>query len=289
MKKLLSIIISTKDKNPDVLKRTILSIVSQDFSGLLEIIIIDQNQDKRMESVCREISSLDIIYQSSDQIGLSNGRNLGFGLSSGDWLLFFDDDAVFGEGALKNIKNELEIKRSEKIIYYGKILNLEDNKNYLTRHAHGNRIGYLNFDGVCSIGLLFNRLVIEAVGLFDKNFGVGAKYGAGEESDMILRAIDKQIEILSLPNFAVSHPRALLQKGKAATYGFGLGVLYRKHIFDSFRSFICLSVKLILEVVGRLVLSSANLFIHLDKTFYHVQYVVGFLKGLFSYESINRQ
>ncbi|EOO0082080.1 glycosyltransferase family 2 protein, partial [Escherichia coli] len=59
-----------------------------------------------------------------------------------------------------------------------------------------------------SFTLFFRREVINAVGRFDQNMGVGAgtNYGAGEESDFVVRALSLGFKGLYYPDYYVLHP-----------------------------------------------------------------------------------
>lgn len=278
---LISIIISTRDKPWDLLSRTldsILSSASKDF----EIIVVDQNFGGDIRPGIRsDPKYAGIVYINSDDIGLSKGRNSGIKRAKGNWLLFFDDDAIMPSDTLSTISSALYERADEPMIYYGEILTLETNRPYLKKSlTMGSRIGLLNFDSVCSIALLFNARVMLETGLFDERLGAGAEYGAGEESDIILRALKHGFRIERLDGFRVYHREAgTSDLSRRESYGMGAGALYKKHIFSSPRFFSALFSRLILELSLRALLilrytASADL------RQYHLNYMRGFIKGL---------
>ena len=283
----LSIIISTKNTAPALLATTLESLVTAVEDS--EIIVVDQNPDHRMRLVAEKFAvqknNCDIQYLPSATVGLSRGRNVGFQASRGTWLLFFDDDAIFSQETFLSIKDILQQEMSKKIIYYGKVLNSEDNKPYITRSSIGTKkLSFFNFDTVCSIGLLFNRNVIEEIGFFDERFGVGSNFGAGEEADMILRSLSKSIPILYLPEFIVHHPKTQSQPGKAFLYGKGLGALYRKHMSLPVIKLITLLLKFFIEIGIRLAAGIVFLIgLKPYKMRYHFQYLKGFIQGFLLY------
>jgi hypothetical protein len=109
--------------------------------------------------------------------------------------LFFDDDAVFKIDVLTLIKTRLLQDQDKQIIYYGTVLNFEDDTPYITRsRATTEQLGFFNFDTVCSIGLLFNREVLEEIGFFAEDFGVGILKAAVSwltKGQKVLRAYDE--------------------------------------------------------------------------------------------------
>lgn len=286
----LSIIISTKCKEPVILKRALLSILEGKFMWI-EIIIIDQNHDRRMESLVLELQGLfptaEMRYKNVQQTGLSRGRNYGYAMAKGEWFIYFDDDAVFTVQVLQAINTILEEKENNEnpLVFYGSVLALEDGSNYLRRAIITKRIGFLNFDSVCSIGLLINKKAMEVAGLFDEQFGVGSIFGAGEESDLVLRLLEKKVPIVYSHSIQVYHPKAVANSDKSYSYGFGLGALYRKHLGFSVLSSACLIFKLWTECAIRLFL---YFFFTISNkkglATVHINYLKGFFKGFVQYE-----
>ncbi len=285
MNKLISFIISTRGKKWETLEKAVVSIVSESQVDL-EIIIVDQNDDEELKRHLVENGNFGgrVVYFKMEDVGLSKGRNQGVKLCSGEWIVFFDDDAVLEPGALTMTKNTLLQTKNDVIVYYGNILNLENDRNYLRRGVRSQDLNLFNFDGACSIGMIFNRQVIKQVGDFDEMFGVGGKYGAGEESDYLIRVLDKGFKIKYLKDFTVRHPRSPVDINKAQNYGYGLGAMYAKHV--NFTSHLVLLLKFLGEIFGRLFFS---VFYCLgrdkNRAMFHRQYLKSFLKGYRDYVS----
>lgn len=287
---MLSIIVSTRGNRIRELKRLFLSLRKINRGDNLEFILVDQNEKNQslktlLDSFQKRLK-LRTIYVKDGGIGLSRGRNIGIKKAKGDWFMFLDDDAV-----IDNFSQEdfliLEKNKLKKIIYYGNVLNLENRKSYIKRRILTRKVHLWNFDSICSIGLLFSRKAIEEIGFFDEDFGAGSKFGAAEESDMLIRALKKGVEINYLKNLIVLHPEAKISIEKKYSYGYGIGALYRKHIFDSFPTLLCLGFKFILEIKLRLL--AAIFFFFRSKKQHakaHLQYLKGFLKGFTSYHKI---
>ena len=283
---LISIIISTRDKPWGILSRTLDSILtstSQDF----EIVLVDQNIISTIKPEIRgNTKYADVIYINSDDIGLSKGRNSGIKRAKGSWLLFFDDDAIMPADTLTTISPALYQQKDEPMIYFGDIRTLETGRPYLKKSiTMGSRIGLLNFDSVCSIALLFNSRVILETGLFDETLGAGAEYGAGEESDIILRALKHRFSIEKLDGFTVYHPQpTTTDLSRRESYGMGTGALYKKHIFSSPRFFASLSLKFTTELLLRSLLILRHI-TSPDLKEYHYRYMQGCIRGFVQYKN----
>ena len=283
---LISIIISTRGKPWTTLSSTLDSILSSSFRDF-EIIVVDQNTVSPIKPAVRsDPKYADIIYINSDDIGLSRGRNSGIKRARGSWLLFFDDDAIMPADTLTAISPALYQQKDEPMIYFGDIRTLETDRSYLKKSAAiGSRIGLLNFDCVCSIALLFNSKVILETGLFDEALGAGAEYGAGEESDIILRALKHRFSIEKLDGFTVYHPQpTTTDLSRRESYGMGTGALYKKHIFSSPRFFASLSLKFTTELLLRSLLILRHI-TSPDLKEYHYRYMQGCITGFLKYKN----
>ena len=281
----ISIIISTRGTVYSVLKKTIFSIIDSDLENY-EIIIIDQNKSDEIKNFVLGIDKQKIsvkrntlIYIKSGETGLSRGRNLGQEKATGEWILFFDDDIIIPKRFSEKFVPIL--KKTKEMAFYGNVLNIENKMPYIKGAIRTKYIHLFNFDTVCSIGLIFNRKIFEIIGGFDINFGVGSKFGAGEESDIIIRILQKGLKISYLKSFNVFHRVSKINLKKKNSYGYGVGALYRKHIFDSPCCFLVLGIKFIGEIILRTLLSIIFIFIDLLKAKNHFNYLKGYIKGFF--------
>lgn len=280
---LISIIVPTRNKPWETVSKSIDSIFAANFKNS-EVILIDQNNNKEIKlGIKREEKYGKVLYLESEEVGLSRARNLGINHSSGEWFLILDDDIILDKDFFKRVKKKLTEKTGEEIVFYGKVLNLEDRSPYIKRSIKTPCLHLWNFDSVCSAGLIFNRRVIEKVGYFDEDFGVGSIFGAGEEGDIIIRALKKGIRIKYLKGLIVYHPKGKIDLQKKYSYGFGIGALYKKHVFGSSKCFLVLGAKLALEVLARIILGIFLLCIGSRKSRLHLNYLRGFTDGYSSY------
>lgn len=290
---LISLIISTKSRSPESLEPTLFSLVKTGFSNA-EVIIVDQNDDKRMESLVSSCNSksigLTFVYISAPGTGLSRGRNTGARSAKGEWLWFFDDDAKLDPGLAAELESTLTENIGKELVYYGRVLTDPDRRNYLSRAIITPRLHAWNFDSVSSIALIFSRAAWNRVGSFNENFGVGARYGAGEESDVVIRLMNVGVPIVYVNKLIALHPAAEVDPEKAGRYGEGLGALYRATMFQSLSWFIVFFLKIVVEFVGRLLLSLVNVLEEdRGRIKAHLSYMRGFITGFRAYESTHRQ
>jgi GT2 family glycosyltransferase len=107
---------------------------------------------------------------------------------------------------------------------------------FLERPARISRKNYLKCGNSASI--FYRREVFADIGRFDIRLGVnsGTEFQSGEESDILLRALDAGLTAQFFPDLRVYHGQvdsALTNAhiNRAKTYGLGFGALLRKHRF----------------------------------------------------------
>lgn len=182
------------------------SLVRQNYKKF-EVILIDQNQDDRLYCLIDKFSkSLSIVYVKSD-IGLSLARNVGISYASGDVISFPDDDCIYPENLLLNVSKEIENKnisglviRAENSVLGGRVLHANDESQFLNR--------YNCLTLVHSISLFLKKEVIDVVGDFDTNLGLGAKtiYQGQEDRDYPIRALNLGFKLFYNRDITVLHP-----------------------------------------------------------------------------------
>ena len=106
---IVSVIIPTYNR-AESLKRT-LSILSSITDRPDEVVIVDQTQNKSIANeiftICQE-STLNVKYNFLDYPSLTAARNVGISVSTGDVLLFLDDDVDVADSTISNIRKLFE-------------------------------------------------------------------------------------------------------------------------------------------------------------------------------------
>jgi len=201
-----SVIICTCNRY-DQARKCLESLLNQK-EGDSEIIVVD-NSDKETFLTGREnflnfCQQKGIFYIFSGEKGLSKGRNLGIKKAKGEIIAFIDDDCLPGSNWIKAIKEGLNnhpcltgrtISQNSGLADLGekqKVFSYNFFSYFIWKIGHGNNMA-------------FRREVFEKVGLFDENFGMGAKYQAGEDADFFLRCLKKGFKIIYWPKAIVSH------------------------------------------------------------------------------------
>lgn len=211
------------------------SMVQQSYKNF-EIIIVDQNQDNRLNTILNQYSLLmSLKHIKIPPNGLSNARNIGMKNISGDIISFPDDDCWYFPNTLDKV---VGILRKDSSIWGVSTKCVDENGNTsVARFLPNSTIVSKNnvFNTIISISFFIR---IDKNIAFDENLGVGAKsiLGAGEETDYILKHINQNRQILYKPEIKVGHPNPLFKIDntfiiKSYKYGLSFGYILKKHSF----------------------------------------------------------
>ena len=220
----ISFIIATLDR-PKQLLECIQNIINQNCRDEYEIIIIDQSDD---ESICQ------FVIQMSDKVklihipvkGLSHARNVGIDVATGEYICLVDDDMIFEDKALEIATSVLQ--RMHPTIMGGLIEDPATGK--IKYSGQSSKIGYLKvFQAFQSPGM-FIETKFACKQKFDENFGIGAQYGSGEETDIVLAAIKNQELVYYCKEYVVIHSvtEDISNIPRIKKYGYGAGALCKK-------------------------------------------------------------
>jgi glycosyltransferase involved in cell wall biosynthesis len=182
------------------------SLLKQTYKNF-EIIIVDQNDDNRLDDIISKYSNQIYIKHIKSHIkGLSHARNIGIEQSSGDILAFPDDDCVYPHNLLESVNYIFENYNFD-----GITITLRDNSGKSIPKQFNNKMRKVNrlliWTHISSIRLFMYKYVFDNIGYFDVELGVGeiSKWKAAEDIDLPLRALNKGYIIEFVPYIYVIH------------------------------------------------------------------------------------
>lgn len=231
-----SLILCTLGNFTDIKK--FISSITQYDKKFIELIVVDQNKIS-ISNFFDEVRNkgIDVKYFHVNFKGLSRARNFGLNYATGDYVAFPDDDCCYSNDLLLNVAerfnhevdflsvNTIDEKDSAKSLVH--LPDVKGDISYKERKA-------------VSFTLFFTQKAINLTGLFDENMGVGSgtKYGAGEESDYIVRSLYLGLKGVYFPELFVFHPAKESTgifseelKRRMISYGGGYGYFLRKNFF----------------------------------------------------------
>ena len=229
-----SLIIGTLNRS-DCIGYCFESLRNQTYKDF-EIIVIDQSENDLTEKLLESFCDMTIVYKRVTFKGLSKARNEAIRHARGDYYCLIDDDAYYSEDYLSNIGKHIKI--NDKTITTGYIWNTKTKNDFVNYKALsvGKKLSPRQVIIYCpSAAVSFPKDIISVSGNFDEEFGVGAKYGAGEETDFILRAMRQGYAVKYYSDVKVRHPHETRVKAapvtdikKKCSYNFGSGAMFEK-------------------------------------------------------------
>lgn len=231
----LSLVVSTVGR-PAEFSRLVESLVHTAPDGQVELVVCDQSAD---QSCARLLSELEppLAWQvTTSARGASAGRNAGLRLARGSLLGFPDDNCWFPPGALDRVLAAFSAE-PDLAGLSGQQQTVDGRPSMLRWRDRGGLVTRTNFMKTSIMStMFFRRSRLDRVGNFDENMGVGSAgwYGAGEESDLLLRVLDDGGSVRYDPAIVVlqDEPRDEaddLFVAKMLRYGCGNGHLWRLH------------------------------------------------------------
>jgi glycosyltransferase involved in cell wall biosynthesis len=205
------------------------SLRSQTYKNF-ELILVDQNDDNRVYDLYIKYKDrIDIHYCRSGKKGLSLNRNTGLAYVSGGITAFPDDDCEYEKDTLEKAAVFFDANPG-----YGFYTCNTKEKNgrgaVLEAEKQDCDITIYNLMRTGISFTIFTRTGALGNFRFDEQLGVGAEYGSGEESDLLLFLIkNKQRGRYHSRNF-IYHPEKSDIPERVYSYSRGFGALYKKAV-----------------------------------------------------------
>jgi GT2 family glycosyltransferase len=227
------LVVATVDRVAE-LERLLVSLEAQTH-GDFRVLLVDQNEDDRLEPILREQRHFEIVRLRS-QRGLSRARNAAIGDVQADLVAFPDDDCVFAHELLERVARRFASDPS-----------LDGLTGRAVDEAGHSSRSWANDSKILTRENLWNRAIsftiflraplVARVGHFDEELGLGAAtpWTSGEEIDYLLRALDTGARIEYDPALVVTHSDKRVSSAAlgslAARDGASIGYILRKHAY----------------------------------------------------------
>src|SRR5271157_840787 len=223
---MISLIVSTLGRVQE-LDRLLTSLGKQTLTDF-EVLIVDQNNDDRLDPILKGHPNLPIRHLRSVR-GLSRGRNVGLRAAKGDIIAIPDDDCWYPDELLEQIADWFASHPEFGI--FNVVKRSAENKPVGPRWPATARKCTRADVWQCAISsaIFMRRAVCDAVGDFNEKIGVGAasKYQSGEETDYVLRALERGFPMWYEPSLTVHHPPLdSVDRLRRTSYRFALGTGY---------------------------------------------------------------
>lgn len=258
---LVSLVLATIGRTQD-LGRCLRSLATQSDMSV-EVLVVDQNPDDRLVPYIAEATALGLMVRHlrMSRPSLSGARNLGIQESRGAVIGFPDDDCWYEPDVIKVVRENL----SPNAGLGGVVACWVEQSSVRGSAAATGELAleqWRRFRGgdASSISLFFRKSLFDQLNGFDERFGIGKWYGAGEETDLVLRALALGARVAHCPAARVHHAFGKVGNEpighsikNARRRARGTGALYAKHsltIWVILRGLTAPSLKPVLQLAG---------------------------------------
>jgi len=231
-----SVVVPTRDRAEHV-KHCVPTVLAN--PELHELLVIDQSADASTEEALKPFAGPKLRYVHSDQRGVTNGRNLGIELSTGDAVAYTDDDCRVPPDWVTKIAGLFEADPEASIIC-GRVLIPSSNAQGFTtsfepvvRDWQG-RYPPPDRDWGITANFALRKEVVARIGHFDPVLGAGAPLRSGGEPDFIYRALKAGMKVVNAKEVEVEHLHARAEgeasKKLLSNYASGTAAAFIKHV-----------------------------------------------------------
>ncbi len=229
-----SLVLATVGRTAE-LDRLFVSLAAQTFHDF-EVIVVDQNTDDRLAPHLERAISLGVVvrHMRHHPPNLAAARNAGIDAATGTWVGFPDDDCWYDSALLEKLEARIADDNAPAGIIVRWIE--QDRPAVVAPYLTWARSSQFRDVPVSSITMFFQRSLFDRIGVFDCRMGIGQWFGAAEETDLVLRALQSGATVVYEPAAYVHHaltapnPKADPQTRRAARQrARGTGALYAKH------------------------------------------------------------
>jgi glycosyltransferase involved in cell wall biosynthesis len=200
-----------------------------------ELVVVDQNSDNRLEGILEKYAGAFPILRLKCGRGHSRAFNLGLAHTTGEIIAFPDDDCWYDPDVLHRAARVLRDHPEWSGVMGREIVQPGFTCGGRWDSEHG-AVTRSNIWRRAITFTMFLRHRVAQAHAFDETLGVGAgtSWGAGEETDYLLRILQDGHQLLYDPSLAIWHqgrsgPYTKEVYSKARAYGRGMGRVLRKH------------------------------------------------------------
>jgi glycosyltransferase involved in cell wall biosynthesis len=207
------------------------SLRSQTYTDF-ELIIIDQNQDGKIDSIVKQFTHcLEIVHVKVAFTGNAKARDYGIDFAHGRVVAFPDDDCVYEKDVLEDVVEEFRIRDKVSILSVG---SYDFSKTRFSIGVNSHKPQY--FSRRYMMGVEFTHFFdVDKIGreqfYLDHDFGIGSKYSGGEGFELLYRLLRDGNIAFYTPEIRIYHANKdhyKLGTARMLMYSTGVGAYIRK-------------------------------------------------------------
>ena len=242
---MMSLILGTVHRT-DELELFLRSLDAQTYRDF-ELLVVDQNPDDRLVPLLKQFENRFLIVHLRSEKGLSRAKNAGLEAATGELVGFPDDNCLLPQDLLERVAWFFETHPE----MHGLTGRSIDESGIDSNGRFDSNSGAVDRFNVWRRGIAYNiflRAEITRRARFNEALGPGAgtPWGAGDETDYLLRLLGQNAYIYYDPSLVVLHPHPVppydtRTLSTAYAYGCGTGQVIRLHKYPWWFKASCLA------------------------------------------------
>ncbi len=228
-----SLVVSTRGDRVDDIDRLFRSLQDQ-LSQSFELILVDQNDDDRLNNVVEKYSSIfPIRHHKVEFRGPGRGRAYGMRIAEGRIVAWPDDDCVYEKGVLDQVASFFK-ENPDYAVFSAACYDI-DNRDQLgigNQRPEADDFSRINLYGI-EFTLFFDLQKIDyEKHPLDEDFGFCAKYRCSEGTDYVFSLMKAGFKGRYDPAVKIYHKTRSVQEtlDKSFNYAFGEGASIAKYL-----------------------------------------------------------
>lgn len=188
---MVSVIIPTLNTRQEFLKEALNSIEGQSYQPSEVIIVNNGDKDLIVPKTSLNVNQFKIIFRG----GVAQARNFGASFANSDYIAFLDDDDLWDQDYLKNMKKLIDKEQPDCLV--GRLDQLLNNKIMPFKNAHGKinkETILIRNPGITGSSVVINKNVFLSIG------GYNPKLPPSEDKSLILELINRGFKIATVPD-----------------------------------------------------------------------------------------
>jgi GT2 family glycosyltransferase len=193
------------------------------------LLLVDQNEDDRLDAVLGSHSTLQIERLRSPR-GLARARNVALAQVGSELVVFPDDDCIYPPDLLERVALRFANDASLDGLT-GRAVDEHGRSSPSWKRASARLTRDNLWNRAISFAIFLRSSVLDSVGPFDEQLGLGSgmPWSSGEETEYLVRAVDRGKRIEYDPGLVVIHDEKISPRAIGGREGASIGYILRKH------------------------------------------------------------
>lgn len=225
---MLTLVVCTKGRTTQ-LERLLTSLQAQ-RDRRFHVVVVDQNPPGFLAPSLAAGAGLSLTHMVNPP-GVSRARNAGLAQVTTPFVAFPDDDCWYPPGLVADVIGRFAGDPALAVLT-GRTVDAHFVESVSPHLAHSRRLSWHDVFHAGTTSAFFARTdAAKAAGGFDATLGVGAGtiYGAGEETEFLLKCIRHGFQVRYDRDLLVHHDQVAREPEKVASYAAGIGRVCRMH------------------------------------------------------------